>query len=370
MTAEFRIPYVNLAIQHQMLREELLAAAAEIISSGAFILGPQVEEFERRFAGLCQAKYAVGVNSGTDALWLALKALDIGRGDEAITVPNSYIATTTAIVLSGARPVFVDVGPDYNLDVDRLESARTPRTKAILPVHLTGRPADMPAIIDFAMRHGLRVIEDCAQAVGAAIDGQPVGTFGDCGCFSLHPLKTVNACGDAGIVVSNDDEMCRRLRVLRNIGHRDRDTVVEWGVNSRLDTLQAAFLLVKMRYTEEWTQRRRENAAYYRKHLADVSQVDIPAELPGRDSVHHTMVVQAGRRDALREFLADRGIGTAVHYPVPTHLQPVASGFGYGRGDFPLAEAQAERILSLPVYPELTTDELAQVVEAILSFYE
>ena len=369
MTAPVRIPYVDLARQHKAILPELVEAARDVLASGQFILSGPVREFEARFAQHCGVAYAVAVNSGTDALVLSLEALGIKSGDEVITVPNSFIATTTAIVRCGAKPVFVDVSDDYNLDVSQLSAAIGQRTRAILPVHLTGRPANMPAIMQIAARHDLSVVEDCAQAVGAAIGTRHVGSWGDFGCFSLHPLKTLSACGDAGIVVTNDRAQYEALCVNRNLGLADRDTAVTWGHNSRLDAIQAALLLIKFNYLGEWTQCRQRNAATYRELLQDVCQVTLPAEAEGTRSVYHTFVVQAERRDELRRFLADQGVETSVHYPIPTHLQPVASSFGGGAGDFPVAEAQAARILSLPIYPELTRDEIQFVADSIRSFY-
>ena len=369
MTVPARVPYVDLARQHTALLPELLAAAREVLASGQFILGEPVREFEARFAEHCGVAHAVAVNSGTDALELALEALGIKSGDEVITVPNSFIATTTAIVRCGARPVFVDVTGDYNLDVSQLAGAINERTRALLPVHLTGAPANMPVIMEIAAEHKLSVVEDCAQAVGAEIDARRVGSFGDLGCFSLHPLKTLSACGDAGIIVTNKRALYEKLIVNRNLGLADRDTVVSWGHNSRLDTLQAALLLVKFNHLDEWTRRRQLNAATYRELLQDVNQLVLPQAASRSTCVYHTFVIQADRRDALRRFLVDRGVETSVHYPIPTHLQPIASEYGGVSGDFPIAETQAKRILSLPIYPELTRDEIQFVADSIRTFY-
>lgn len=368
MTA-YRIPYVALAAQHRALRAEILGAVGAVLDTGAFILGEQVATLERRFAELCGTKHAVGVASGTDALVLALRALNVGPGDEVITAPNSFVATASAIVLCGARPVFVDVGADYNLDPSRLEAAVTPRTRAILPVHLTGRPADMDPILDIARRRGLHVVEDCAQAVLAAYRGRRVGSFGAAGCFSLHPLKTFNACGDGGILTTDDDELAVQWRVLRNIGLRTRDECVAWSGNSRLDTVQAAILLVKLPHIEAWTARRRENARRYRAALAGCPGVTVPQEHPGEEPVYHTFVIRAQRRDALKRWLAERGVETAIHYPVPIHLHPVAASLGYARGSFPETERQANEYLSLPVYPELSAADLDEVAARIQEFY-
>lgn len=365
-----RVPYVNLAGQHRALRDELLAAAAQVLDSGQFILGEVVQEFERRFADSCGVRHAVGVNSGTDALILSLRVLGIGPGDEVITVPNSFVATAAAIALVGARPVFVDVGDDYNMNPALLERALTSRTKAVLPVHLTGRAADMGPICDLAERRGLAVIEDSAQAVIAEYRGRRVGGFGKFGCFSLHPLKTLNACGDGGVITTDDGTLAEELRVLRNLGLRSRDDCARWSGNSRLDNLQAAMLLVKLRYLEEWTAARRQHADFYRRALAGIDSVRVPApEQPGDRAVYHTFVIQAERRDDLKRYLAERGIDTAIHYPVPIHLHAAAADLGYPRGSFPVAERQAERILSLPVYPELTGAQLQAVADAIRAFY-
>lgn len=364
------IPYVDLARQHASIKGELLAAIAEVLDSGQFILGEQVEEFETRFAQLCGTRYAVGVNSGTDALILALQSLGIGSGDEVITVPNSFIATTSCIKLVGAHPVFVDVGPDYNLDPSRLQAAITPRTRAILPVHLTGHPCDMDPILKVAREHGLHVVEDSAQAVLAEYKGRRVGSFGILGCFSLHPLKTLNACGDAGVVTTNDAQLYEELRTRRNIGMRTRDEWLLWSHNSRLDTMQAAVLLVKLRYLEQWTLRRQENVAFYRRQLAGISQIRFPPSPPPYcKAVYQTFIIQAERRDELRAYLTANGIHTAVHYATPIHMTRVGAELGLPPGSFPVAERQARHIVSLPSYPELTQEQLERICEVIRAFY-
>ena len=364
-----KVPYVNIAGQHAPLKAELLEAVGSVIDSGQFILGSEVSTFEQRFAELCETRFAVAVNSGTDALILALRALEIGAGDEVITVSNSFIASTSCIILAGARPVFVDVRDDYNIDPAQLEKVITPRTKAILPVHLTGRPADMESIIEKAGSHDLYVVEDCAQAVLAEYRGRRVGSFGVIGCFSLHPLKTLNACGDGGVLTTNDEALYEKLKSLRNLGLQTRDNCVYWSLNSRLDSIQAGILLVKMKYFQTWTEKRRANAAFYRKALAGVPGLQVPEDRPFEKAVYHTFVIQADRRDELKEYLAENGVGSAVHYPIPIHLQDVAKGLGYGPGSFPITEKQAERVLSLPVYPELKKEELEYVVRTIKAFY-
>lgn len=364
-----QVPYVNLSAQHGPIRDEILAAIGRVLDHGQFILGEEVGVFERRFAELCGVRFAVGVNSGTDALILALRALGIGPGDEVITVPNSFVASTGCITLVGAQPIFVDICDDYNMDPDRLAGALTPRTKAILPVHLTGRPADMKPIMEFAKTHGLFVVEDCAQAVFAQYRDRHVGSFGTIGCFSLHPLKTLNACGDGGILTTNDPTLFERLRVLRNVGLKSRDACGLWSTNSRLDTLQAAILLVKLKYVREWTDKRRAHAWFYQQCLGDLPAVRVPVDRPYEKAVYHTFIIQAEQRDILRSYLATRGVGSAVHYPIVIHLQEAAAGLGYEEGCFPVAEQQAKKILSLPVYPELEKGQLEYVSECIHDFY-
>ena len=370
MKTILHIPYVNVAAQHSIIKNELLDAVGKVIDGAHFILGDEVAEFEKCFADLCGVRFAIGVNSGTDALILALKAIGIGHGDEVITVPNSFVASASCIALLGARPVFVDVRDDYNIDPALIEKEITSRTKAILPVHLTGRPADMEPILEIAKHYNLHVVEDCAQAVTAEYKGKRVGGFGTIGCFSLHPLKTLNACGDGGVLTTNDDEIAEKIKIMRNLGLKSRENCIIWSGNSRLDTIQAAILLVKIKYLDKWTERRRANAQFYSDHLARLPQIQVPVNRAYERSVYHTYVIQADKRDELRSFLAGQEIGTSIHYPIPIHLQTAAKELNYGSGSFPIAENQAKRILSLPVYPELKTGELQQVVDAICAFYK
>ncbi|NES83116.1 MAG: DegT/DnrJ/EryC1/StrS family aminotransferase [Moorea sp. SIO2B7] len=365
-----KIPYIDLVGQHAPIKSEIMAAIGEVIDSGQFILGDQVAEFESKFAELCGVKYAVGVNSGTDAGILALKALGIGSGDEVITAPNSFIASASCIRVLGAKPVFVDVRDDYNIDPDKIAAAITPKTKAILPVHLTGRPCDMEPILALAKEKGLFVVEDAAQAVMSEYKGKRVGSFGDIGCFSLHPLKTLNACGDGGILTTNDPELYEKLKIMRNIGLKTRDDCVVWSHNSRLDTMQAAILLVKLRYLEQWTEQRRQNALYYQEGLTSIDQVKVPQEKENEKCVYHTFVIQADNRDELRQFLAEKEIGTSVHYPVPIHFSTAGKELGYPAGSFPVTETQAGRILSLPIYQGLTKDQIERVCQTIKEFYQ
>lgn len=363
------IPYVDLAGQHAALKAEILEAIAKVIDHGSFILGPEVAEFERRFAELCGVAHAVGVNSGMDALILSLRAAGVGPGDEVITPPNSFVASTSCIAMTGATPVFADVSDDYLLDPQAVEAAITPRTKALLPVHLTGRACDMDALMEIASKHDLHIIEDAAQAVLAEDKGRKVGSFGIAGAFSLHPLKTLNACGDAGVVTTNDGTLAEEVRTLRNLGLKTRDDCTRWSGNSRLDTLQAAILLVKLPYLESWTQARRANARHYRNRLELNQFVRVPTERPDERAVYHTFVIRAQRRDELKRFLADRGVGSSIHYPVPIHLSAAATSLGYPAGSFPNAEAQAAEILSLPVHDGIGARQIDRVCDLIELFY-
>lgn len=363
------IPYVNITAQHAKIKERLLKAMSQVLDHGQFVLGPEVQQFEERFAELCGVRYAIAVNSGTDALMLALRVLGIDEGDEVITVPNSFISTTSCIVIVGARPIFVDVRDDYNMNPDELEGAITPKTKAILPVHLTGKPAEMDTILEIARKYKLSVVEDCAQAVLAEYRGRRVGSFGRLGCFSLHPLKTLSACGDGGVITTNEESFCQQLKKLRNLGLENRDLCILWSSNSRLDTLQAASLLVKMDYLDEWTEGRRRNARRYQKALSGIQEIKLPIEQSYEKAVYHTFVIQAERRDELKDFLAAHGIGTGVHYPLPIHLQTAAVSLGYHRGSFPVAERLADQILSLPIYPELGLEEIEYIAGHIHQFY-
>jgi dTDP-4-amino-4,6-dideoxygalactose transaminase len=361
------VPYVDLAAQYADERDIVLPLIDRALAGGQWVGGPAVEEFEQAAARYLGARHVVGVASGTDALILGLRALGVGAGDEVITPPNSFVASTAAIFFAGAKPVFADVLPDQNIDPAAVEAAITPRTRAILPVHLTGRMARMDAIMAIAERHGLAVIEDAAQAIGSRLHGRPAGMFGHLGAFSAHPLKNLNAMGDAGFVATNDAGLAARLRLLRNNGLADRNTVVEWGVVSRLDNVQATILHHRLRQLDDVIAARRRNAALYRKRL-DHSRIFAP---PCRDvevNTFHTFVIQVDERDALRSHLTDRGVGTAIHYPIPIHLQPAAKDLGYRKGDFPAAERQAERILTLPIHQFLARDDIEYVAEAIATF--
>jgi len=362
------IPYVNFSAQFDGEREEILACVEQVFSGGDFIGGEAITEFEEKAAQLCGTAHAVAVGSGTDALIFALDALGIGPGDEVITPPNSFIASTCAIIAVGAKPVFADIGADQNIDPDAVVAAIGPKTKAIMPVHLTGRVADMDPILRLAEKHGLKVVEDAAQAIGSRYKDRPAGSFGDAGCFSTHPLKNLNAAGDGGFVATNNGKVAERIRLIRNLGLVDRNTVAIWGRVSRMDTLQAAFLNMRLGKLENVIARRRRNAQLYREMIT-TDGVFMPPCQEHEFNSFHTFVVQADRRDALQQYLADHGIMTGVHYPVPIHLQPVASDLGCKKGDFPETERQAGRVLSLPVHQFLDETDVARVAECINEFY-
>jgi dTDP-4-amino-4,6-dideoxygalactose transaminase len=362
-----RVPYVNLAGQVAEEKAELMPLLERALAAGDHVGGEAVALLEQEIATLCGVRHAIALNSGTDALIFALMALGIGPGDEVITPPNSFIASTAAIVHAGATPVFVDVGPDQNIDPDRIERAITARTRAIMPVHLTGRICDMGAITAIAGRHGLKIVEDAAQSIGSTYHGRHSGALGDVGCFSLHPLKNLNAAGDGGLLVTDDDAVATRVARLRNHGMSDRNTVVEFGYVSRLDTLQAVILRHRLARLPGVIDRRRSNAALYRQ-LLDRRHVFFPDERPETVDTYHTFVIQVEGRDALKARLAEAGIGTAIHYPVPIHLQPAAARLGYRAGDFPVTEAQAERILTLPVNQFVSEDDIAYVAAEVNDF--
>ncbi len=363
-----RVRYMDLP--RQFADGEVARRVAEEFGRCQFVLGPQVAAFEGRFARLCGAAHAVGLNSGTDALFLALRALGVGAGDEVITAPNSFVATAGAIVMAGATPVFVDVNAEYLMDPALVGDAITSRTRAVIPVHLTGAPADMDAIGAVARRHGLAVVEDAAQAVGAAIGSRRVGSMGDAGAFSLFPLKNLGVAGDGGMLVTDRADVADRVRLLRHHGLRTRDEVEMWGYNSRLDTLQAIVGDAVLDGVETVADTRNRHAAFYDRALAALApDIVVPPRRPGVRQVFHTYVVQVEARERLVPFLEARGVETKIHYPIPIHLQKAAEGLGYKRGAFPVCEAQSERILTLPVHEYLVEEDLGYVVEQISEFY-
>lgn len=361
------VPYVALGQQANEIKGELMTAFEAALDRGHYVLGPDVAVFEQAFANYCQSAFAVGVGSGTSALSLVLRWLGIGPGDEVITVPNSFVASASSIAMMGARPVFVDVGPDLNVDPDQMASAITPRTKAIMPVHLTGRPVRMPAVLEIAKRHELFVLEDAAQSIGAALHGRRVGGWGDAACFSLHPLKNLHAMGDGGMVTTSNPSLREWLLQARNHGLRTRDECEFWSVNSRLDEVQAALLRVQLRHLDQWTDERRRLAFRYNELLRPY--VEVPEEGPGEYCVYQTYMVQADHRDVLVPWLREQGVEAVVHYPTPLHLQPAARALGYSAKDFPMTMRAAGRVMSLPLYPGLTTAQQDRVVELIETFY-
>lgn len=362
------IPFLELKSQYAPIQGEIRQAMDNVLESGWFILGPNVEAFEAEFAQYCSARFGIGVGSGTEALHLALRACGIQAGDEVITVPNTAIATALAITMAGATPIFVDIDPQsYNIDVTQIERAITRKTRAILPVHLFGQTADMDPILGIAREHNLNVIEDACQAHGAEYKGKKAGTLADAGCFSFYPTKNLGAYGDGGMVLTNDEEIAHKVRLLRNYGERERYYHSIKGFNSRLDELQAAILRVKLKRLEEWNSARRQRAKLYDQLLAG-SEVTTPLEVGYGKHVYHLYVIRSKFRDELRSFLQSKGAGTLIHYPVPLHLQEAYGDLGLSRGTLPVAERYADEILSLPLYPELTREAQETVASLVVEF--
>ena len=364
--AQMKVPFLDLKAHHAPIIDEFDGAIREVIESSAFAGGPFVERFEEEFAAYCGSKHAVGVGNGTDALWLALLALGIGEGDEVITVPNTFIATAEAITYCKARPVFVDVDEDtFTMNPAELAKSLTEKTKAIIPVHLFGQPADMDPILEFAHMHGLFVIEDAAQAHGAEYKGRKAGTMGGAGCFSFYPGKNLGAFGEAGAVVTNDTDLAEKIRVLRDHGQSRKyhHTLIGW--NCRMDGIQAAVLSVKLRHLEQANLLRRQRASLYNEALAGIDDVATPVEADYAWHVYHIYAVRVQERDELRRFLEAKGIGCGVHYPIPIHLQEAWRNFGYSEGAFPIAENLAKEFLSLPMFPELTEEQIEYVAHCV-----
>jgi dTDP-4-amino-4,6-dideoxygalactose transaminase len=367
-----RVPLLDLQAQYAPLRDEILAAIARVCDSQRFIMGPEIEALERELARMLGVEHAIAVSSGTDALLLTLMALDIRAGDEVITSPYSFFATAGAIVRVGARPVLVDIDPvTFNIDPDRIGDAITPRTKAILPVHLFGLSADMDPILDEASRSGVPVIEDAAQAIGATYKSRPVGGLGMLGCFSFFPSKNLGAFGDAGLVTTNDASLARRARLLRTHGMDPKYYHHLVGGNFRMDALQAAVLRVKAPHLAAWTEARRLNASRYVRMFRAAGlheHIALPIEPTGRRHIFNQFVMRSADRDALKTHLDERGIGNEIYYPVPFHLQPCFAGLGYHRDDFPHAERAADESLAIPIYGELTEQQQQTVVDTVAGF--
>jgi len=364
------IPVVDLRAQYQNLKSEMDAAIEEVLREGSFIRGQACQRFETEFAAFCGVSSACGVANGSDALFLALKALGIGPGDEVITTPFSFIATAEAISRNGARPVFADIDEKtMNLDPRAVASRLTEKTKAIIPVHLYGHPAPMEDLARISRDRKIEIVEDAAQAHGAEYQGKRAGALGDVGCFSFYPTKNLSAAGDAGIVISNDSTLVERVRLLANHGERSRYEHLLEGVSSRLDSLQAAILRVKLRHLNAWNERRRQLATIYLQELEDVSELRLPRETPGCRSVYHQFTIRTKRREALRRHLETNGIASAIHYPLPLHLQPAYASLALEKGSFPVAERTAEEVLSLPIYPELSEHDVRQVAKKVRDFF-
>ncbi len=362
------IPLVDLKAQYRAIKPEIDEAVGRVLERGQFVLGPEVAAFEREFAAYCRAGYAIGVNTGTSALHLALLAAGIGPGDEVITVPFTFVATAAAVLYTGARPVFVDVDPaTLTMDVAQIEAAITPRTRAILPVHLYGQPAEMDPILAIARRHGLVVIEDACQAHGAEYKGRRAGSIGDLGCFSFYPGKNLGAAGEGGAVTTSNAAYARTIRMLRDWGTEQKYHHQLKGYNYRLEELQAAILRVKLRHLEAWTEARRANAACYDDALAGLPLTRLAAT-PHVRHVYHVYAVRTRgpeHRAALQQALAGREVHTGIHYPIPVHLQEAYADLGYRRGDFPVAEAAADEVLSLPMYAELSVEQIDEIAQAL-----
>lgn len=362
---QVKVPFLDLAAQVRSIRPEIDAAIGRILDTTQFVLGEEVAAFEREFAAYGGAAHGVAVNSGTSALHLALLAAGVGPGDEVITVPNTFVATVAAVRYTGARAVLVDVDPErYTMDPARVEAAITPRTKALLPVHLYGQPADMDPIVEIARRRGLVVIEDAAQAHGARYRGRPVGSLGDLACFSFYPGKNLGAYGEGGMVLTSDEGWARKIRMLRDWGQDRKYNHLLPGYNYRMEGIQGAILRVKLRHLERWTEARRAHAARYRELLAGCG-VELPSEAPDARHVWHVYAVRARERDAVMKALGEQGIQTGIHYPIPVHLQPAYADPAYARGSFPLAERAADEVTSLPMFPELTEEQLQLVAAAL-----
>lgn len=364
-----RVPFSYLDRQFADV-DAYLSDIKELVKTGDFTLGAPLDEFEQRFAQVCQLPYAIGVASGTDALILSMKILGIGPGDEVITTPTTFIATVGAIAMTGARPVFVDSEDGFVIDATKIEAAITPRTKAILPVHYTGNVADMPAIMEIADKHNLMVIEDACQAIGGSINGQPVGSWGETACFSLHPLKNLNVWADGGVIVTRSSELAEKLRLYRNHGLINRDEVAMFGFNSRLDTLQAVVGNRLIKQFDWITNQRIANAQRYDEAFADLVEfIRIPKRRPGVKHVYHLYMLRVKRRDELLEYLHKNGVEAKIHYPIPLHLQKAAQHLGYKEGDFPVCEQDSRTIITLPAHQHLTDDEINYTIELIRSFY-
>jgi len=356
-----KIPYVNLGEQWKQEKAELLPIIEDVLASGQYIGSDVVEQFEKKVVRICNTKYCVALNSGTDALVFGLAALGVKRGDEVITAPNSFVASAASITHLGAKPIFVDVLPDQNIDPSKIEAVITSKTRAIMPVHLTGRMARMDEIKLIANKFNIPIIEDAAQAIGSRYNDIPSGKWGKIGCFSAHPLKNLNGVGDGGYLVTDDEEIASKVRLLRSHGMIDRNSVLHFGYVSRLDSIQAAILSYRIDKLNWVTERRRRNAEIYYQFL-DRTKIFLPEQQNSEFNTYHTFVIQVDQRDQLKERLLNVGIETGIHYPIPIHLQPAARSLGYDKGDFPITEQQAGKILTLPVNQYLSEDQIKNII--------
>ena len=362
-----RIPLLDLRAQYASIRDEIRSALDRVLESQRFILGPEVESLEREVAAYCGCAHAIGVSSGTDALLAALMAIDLKAGDEVITTPYSFFATAGAVSRLGGTPVFVDIDRrTYNIDAAAIEAKITSRTRAIIPVHLFGQMADMTAIMDIARRRQLFVIEDAAQAIGAELQGVRAGSIGDVGCFSFFPSKNLGGFGDGGMITTNNAALAERFRLLRSHGFKTKYHSEILGGNFRLDEIQAAVLRVKLKYLDDWTEGRRRNAALYRENLQSSPLLELPYALPDSRHIYNQFVVRTERRDEVVAQLREQGVGCEMYYPIPLHLQPCFKSLGYGPGDLPISEAAAKETLAVPIYPELTSEMIRSVCEALV----
>lgn len=367
-TKTMNVPFVDLVAQKQQIAVQVQEAINHVIDTSTFIMGPDLSKFEEAFAEFCGSEYAIGVDSGTSALEMILRAYEIGPGDEVITAANTFIATVLPISYVGATPILIDMDSEtYNIDVTKIEQKITKKTKAIIPVHLYGQPVDMDKILDIANRHDLIVIEDACQAHGATYKEKRVGSIGNAAAFSFYPAKNLGAYGDGGMVVTNDFQIYKRIQKLRDYGQEKKYHHVEIGYNRRLDTLQAAILNVKLPLLDRWNEARRVNAALYGK-LLNHPKIGLPQVINDVEPVWHLFVVQVDQREKLRNYLSEVGISTGIHYPIPIHLQPAYQHLGYQKGSFPITEQAAERIISLPMYAELSADMVSYVVEKTIGF--
>lgn len=376
-----RVPFLDLKVQYKQIEQEVMPMITRAMANGAFVGGEQVSCFETEFARFCNSSYCVGVNSGTDALRFALMAIGVGPGDEVISVPNTFIATTEAISQVGAKPVFVDIYPDTcNMDPNKLEdylknrlkpnaSSLTPRPKAVIPVHLYGQPADMDPILEIAQKNGIAVIEDACQAHGAKYDkNRKAGSMGAVGCFSFYPAKNLGAFGEGGAIITENEAVAQKIRMIRNHGQHKKYFHDLEGYNGRLDAIQAGILRIKLKWLDQWNKLRRKNAAYYHELLSEIPSVTLLTEAEFAESVYHLYVILVDDRDGLQKFLDSKGIATGLHYPLPLHLQKAYTDLGYNKGDFPITENIADRLLSLPMFPELTRNQIRYVCDKIKEY--